>query len=66
MDRYLRLKRQKNLNSKTPGFAIIEYEDGEREMVNLQVEKLRKEEVKDGIIIEILWPLADIFPMQDY
>jgi len=84
VDRYLRLKRQKKLNTKTPGVAIIEYEDGETEMVNLHVETFRNYQedddeddndsdtnnnrqinnfdliIKDGMI-ELLWPLADIF-----
>ena len=79
VDKYLRLKRQKTLNTKTPGVAIIEYEDGETEMVNLQIETFRNYQedddsdtnnnrqvnnfdliIKDGMI-EILWPLADIY-----
>ena len=82
VDRYLRLKRQKTLNTKTPGVAIIEYEDGETEMVNLQIETFRNYQEDDegdsdnknnnrqinnfdliikGEMIEILWPLADMY-----
>ena len=87
VDRYLRLKRQETLNIKTPGVAIIEYEDGETEMVNIQVETFRNYQEDDdeddqgdndsgtsnnrqvnnfdlitkGEMIEILWPLADIY-----
>ena len=87
VDRYLRLKRQKTLNTKTPGVAIIEYEDGETEMVNLRIETFRNYREDDeekqrndndsdtnnnrqvnnfdlitkGEMIEILWPLADMY-----
>ena len=47
MDRYLRLKRQKTLNTKTPGVAIIEYEDGETEIVNLRIETFRNYQEDD-------------------
>mmetsp|Transcript_32481 Transcript_32481/g.77590 ORF Transcript_32481/g.77590 Transcript_32481/m.77590 type:complete len:380 (+) Transcript_32481:119-1258(+) len=41
LDRYLRRENAKKLNRKTPGVCLIEYEDGEREMVDLQREKFR-------------------------
>lgn len=41
VDRYERLQWQKTLKAGTPGVALIEYEDGERELVDLKVEKFR-------------------------
>ena len=41
LDRYLRRENAKKLNRKTPGVCLIEYEDGEQEMVDLQKEKFR-------------------------
>ena len=41
VDRYERLQCQQTLKAGTPGVALIEYEDGERELVDLKVEKFR-------------------------
>ena len=41
IDRYERQQRQKTLKKKTAGVAVIEYEDGEREMVDMKIEKFR-------------------------
>ena len=41
VDRYERLQCQQTLKAGTPGVALIEYEDGERELVDLNVEKFR-------------------------
>jgi len=41
IDRYERQQRQKTLKRSTAGVAVIEYEDGEREMVDLKIEKFR-------------------------
>ena len=41
VDRYERLQRQRSLKNGTPGVAVIEYEDGEREMVDMKIEKFR-------------------------
>jgi len=49
------LKNQKTINANTPGVAIVQYKDGETEMVNLKEETMRcclqyeETEVKDGI-----------------
>ena len=50
MDRYERLQRQRTLKNGTPGVAVIEYEDGEREMVDMKIEKFRsyQDEVSDN------------------
>ncbi len=40
-DRYERLLRQKSLTKGSDGVAVIEYEDGEREMVDLKMETFR-------------------------
>ena len=40
-DRYERLLRQKTLTKGSDGVAVIEYEDGEREMVDMKMEKFR-------------------------
>ena len=40
-DRYERLLRQKTLTKGSDGVAVIEYEDGEREMVDMKIEKFR-------------------------
>lgn len=40
-DRYVREVRARGLNSKTPGVAMIEYDDGERQLVDLRAEKFR-------------------------
>jgi len=41
IDRYERQQRQRTLKKSTAGVAVIEYEDGEREMVNMKIEKFR-------------------------
>lgn len=41
IDRFERQKRQKTLKPITAGVAVIEYEDGEREMIDMQLEKFR-------------------------
>lgn len=41
VDRYERQQRQKTLKKSSHGVAVIEYEDGEREMVDLNLEKFR-------------------------
>ena len=50
VDRYERLQRQRTLKNGTPGVAVIEYEDGEREMVDMKIEKFRsyQDEVSDN------------------
>lgn len=40
-DRYVREVRARGLNVKTPGVAMIEYDDGERQLVDLNAEKFR-------------------------
>lgn len=41
IDRYERQQRQRTLKKSTAGVAVIEYEDGEREMVDMKIEKFR-------------------------
>merc|ERR1712194_25664 len=41
IDRFERQQRQRTLRKGTAGVAVIEYEDGEREMVDMQMEKFR-------------------------
>eukprot|EP00956_Cyclotella_meneghiniana_P009542 scaffold13177_cov70-Cyclotella_meneghiniana.AAC.1 len=41
VDRYVRTQRARGLNLKTPGVAMIEYDDGERQLVDLKCEKFR-------------------------
>jgi len=41
IDRFERQQRQRTLSEGTAGVAVIEYEDGEREMVDMQMEKFR-------------------------
>merc|ERR1712194_343692 len=41
IDRFERQQRQRTLRRGTAGVAVIEYEDGEREMVDMQMEKFR-------------------------
>jgi hypothetical protein len=45
-DRYVRDVRARGLSIKTPGVAMIEYDDGERQLVDLKAEKFRA--VMDG------------------
>eukprot|EP00804_Cyclotella_cryptica_P027176 CCRYP_016083-RA/>CCRYP_016083-RA protein AED:0.16 eAED:0.43 QI:0/0/0/0.66/0.5/0.33/3/0/949 len=46
-DRYVREQRAKTLNERVPGVALIEYEDGERQLVDLTREKFRAYVVGD-------------------
>ena len=46
-DRYERLLRQKTLTKGSDGVAVIEYEDGEREMVDMKIEKFRSYQESD-------------------
>jgi len=41
VDRYERRQRQRTLRKASAGVAVIEYEDGEREMVDMKIEKFR-------------------------
>eukprot|EP00584_Thalassiosira_punctigera_P002829 CAMPEP_0172529480 /NCGR_PEP_ID=MMETSP1067-20121228/3540_1 /TAXON_ID=265564 ORGANISM="Thalassiosira punctigera, Strain Tpunct2005C2" /NCGR_SAMPLE_ID=MMETSP1067 /ASSEMBLY_ACC=CAM_ASM_000444 /LENGTH=456 /DNA_ID=CAMNT_0013313531 /DNA_START=280 /DNA_END=1651 /DNA_ORIENTATION=+ len=41
IDRYERQQRQRILRKSSAGVAVIEYEDGEREMVDMKIEKFR-------------------------
>lgn len=41
VDRYVRTQRARGLSLKTPGVAMIEYDDGERQLVDLKREKFR-------------------------
>ncbi|KAL7504949.1 hypothetical protein ACHAXN_002695 [Cyclotella atomus] len=40
-DRYVREVRARGLSIKTPGVAMIEYDDGERQLIDLKAEKFR-------------------------
>ena len=42
VDRFIRRERAKNLRRDTPGVAVIQYEDGEQEVVDMRREKFRE------------------------
>jgi hypothetical protein len=84
VDRYERKQRELSLSTYTPGVAVIEYDDGERQTIDLLQEKFRSwMEISDderdddsvngdddvnnfdlihgGVMIELLWPHAQIY-----
>ncbi len=42
VDRFIRKERAKHLNKKMPGIAVVQYEDGEEEMVDMKKEKFKE------------------------
>lgn len=42
VDRFIRKERAKHLNKNMPGIAVIQYEDGEEEMVDMKKEKFKE------------------------
>ena len=48
VDRFVRRQRAKNLRRDTPGVAVIEYDDGEQELVDMRRETFRECNETDG------------------